>query len=69
MKANEYIHTIDDGRGNRDVFIDGKKIEHVMYADTKRGIVRVTHTPIKVDKYRKRVLTKTLRGRVEVAFK
>ena len=69
MKPNKFVHSCDDGRGLRDVFVDGLKIDRVMYADTKRGIVRVTHSPIRLDKHRKRVLTKTLRGHVEVFFK
>ena len=69
MKANKYVHTYGDGRGARDVFLNGKKIEHVVYADEKRGIVRVTDYPIRLDKWRKKALWKTLRGRVEVLSK
>lgn len=75
MKPNKYVHTPDDLRvsedlrAQRDVFVNGKKIDGVMYADTKRGIVRVVRRPIKIDKYHKRVLTRTVRGHVEVVFK
>lgn len=75
MKPNKYVHTpydgriSDDQRTRRDVFVNGKKIDGVMYADTKRGIVRVVRRPIRLDKHMKRVLTKTLRGHVEVVFK
>lgn len=75
MKPNEYVHTPYDGRisedlrTQRDVFVNGKKIDGVMYADTKRGIVRIVRRPIRLDKHMKRVLTKTLRGNVEVKFK
>jgi len=69
VKPNQYVHTWNDGRGIRDVFLNGKKIEHVLYADEKRGIVRVTIWPIRLDKWRKNVLCKTLRGRVEVVSK
>jgi len=75
MKPNEYVHTPYDGRisedlrTQRDVFVNGKKIDGVMYADTKRGIVRIVRRPIKTDKYHKRVLTRTIRGHVEVVFK
>lgn len=65
MKA-EHIHTPKDGRGPRDVFVDGKLVDHVFFADTRRGIVRAYKYPLKVDKRRKRVLSETMRGLVEV---
>ena len=70
MRANQYVHTPYDGRGtNRDVLLNGKKIDRVIYADEKRGIVRVVSNPIRIDKWHKRVLWRTLRGRVEVVSK
>lgn len=70
MKPNQYVHTPYDGRGtNRDVLLNGNKIDRVIYADEKRGIVRVVSNPIRIDKWHKRVLWKTLRGRVEVVSK
>lgn len=75
MKPNKYVHTPDDRRisesirTQREVFVNGKMIDGCMYADTKRGIVRVVSRPIRLDKHMKRVLTKTLRGNVEVVFK
>lgn len=69
MKPNRHVHTGGDGRGARDVFLDGTLINDVMYADTKRGIVRITTRPIRLDRFGKRVITKTLRGTVEVKFK
>ena len=70
MRANQYVHTPYDGRGtNRDVLLNGKKIDRVIYADEKRGIVRVIGNPIRIDKHHKRVLWRTLRGRVEVVSK
>ena len=70
MKANKYVHTPYDGRGkNRDVLLNGNKIDRVIYADEKRGIVRVLRSPIRLDKWCKRVLWRTFRGRVEVVSK
>ena len=69
MKANQYVHTPYDGRVKRDVFLNGNKIDRVIYADEKRGIVRVVGNPIRIDKWHKRVLWRTLRGRVEVVSK
>ncbi len=69
MRANKYVHTPYDGRGTRDVFLNGNKIDRVIYADEKRGIVRVIHSPPRVDERNKRVLWKTMRGCVEVVSK
>lgn len=35
-----HIHTREDGRGIRDVYLDGRLIRGCFYADTERGIVR-----------------------------
>ena len=69
MRQSKYVHTPHDGRGRRDVFLNGKCITRVLYADTKRGVVRVTHDPIKLDKRRKKIRTQTLRGTVDVVFR
>lgn len=68
-KHSEHVHRGDDGRGIRDVWLDGKLVRHVTLADTKRGKVVVCLYPIRLDKHRKRVLTKTLYGEVEVRFR
>ena len=64
--APSHIHTPHDGRGNRDVFLNGKKIDHVIFADERRGIVRAFRYPLRLDKYKKRVLSQTFRGSVVV---
>ena len=69
MKPNQYVHTPKDGRVPRDVLLNGNKIDRVIYADEKRGIVRVLRSPIRLDKWCKRVLWRTFRGRVEVVSK
>lgn len=66
MTACEHIHTPHDGRGLRRVTLNGQEIKGVVYADTKRGIVRVTDDPPKLNLWRKRVITRQLRGVVEV---
>lgn len=65
-KTGQHIHTGNDGRGTRDVFLNGRLIDRVMYADTRLGFVRVIDDPIRLDKEKKRLLTRTLRGIVEV---
>lgn len=66
MKKADHIHTPNDGRGPRDVFVNGKIVEEVFFADTRRGIVRAYKRPLRLDKWRKRVLSETLHGLVEV---
>lgn len=68
MKA-DHIHTPKDGRGPRDVFVNGKLVEQVFFADTRRGIVRAYKRPLRLDKWRKRLLSATLHGLVEVRAK
>ncbi len=63
---NRHIHTPDDGRGTRDVFVNGKPVECVIFADTKRGLVRAALQPLRLHKHRKRILTYTLHGEVVV---
>jgi hypothetical protein len=76
MKPNKYVHVAGDGRISEDhkywkrvVFLNGKEIDGVVYADTERGIVRICRQPLRADKHNKRVLTKTVRGHVEVVFR
>lgn len=64
--AAEHIHTPDDGRGPREVYVDGKKLDKVFYADTRRGIACYYPQPYKTDRWRKRILSRQVRGRVEV---
>ena len=68
MTVRTHIHIPDDGRGLRDVFVDGQKIEKAFFADEKRGIVDYYVTPYKLDKYRKRLLSRRIRGDVQVVF-
>jgi hypothetical protein len=42
------VHTWDDGRGRRHVFVDGISYDHVSYADIKLGIVIMAAEPIRV---------------------
>lgn len=63
----EHIHYPGDGRGMRKVFVNGKLIDQVFYADTKKGIVDHYPQPLKVHKHRKRMISRRLRGCVEVS--
>lgn len=65
-KTPPHIHHPHDGRGQRQVLLNGQPIERCLWADTRRGLVRVSHNPARLDKHRKRLLWKTLRGQVQV---
>jgi hypothetical protein len=62
------IHEVGDGLGLRRVYVNDKPIKNVLYADTLKGVVRCYREPLKLDKYRKRALTRTLHGNVRVEF-
>lgn len=63
----DHIHMVGDGRGQRDVYLNGKRLKNVIYANTRTGKVRLHDDPPKVHKYGKRLIVRTLRGVVEVA--
>ncbi|WDG79159.1 hypothetical protein PUP68_11975 [Pseudomonas chlororaphis] len=46
-QSGEHIHWADDGRGQREVFLDGERIDCVTYCDTKAGIAVVADTPLR----------------------
>ena len=44
------------------VFLDGKEVRNVLAANRRKGVLRVCHSPVKLDKHKKRVLSYTLKG-------
>nr|GFA33334.1 hypothetical protein [Tanacetum cinerariifolium] len=46
--CQDHVHTWDDGRGRRVVFVDDVECSHVTYADIRLGIVVAATQPIKV---------------------
>lgn len=61
----EHIHTPHDGRGLRDVFVNGNRIDHVVWADTRKGVVWFMPAPVRVTRAGE-VYARRLRGQVEV---
>lgn len=61
----EHIHTPTDGRGLRDVLVNGNRIENVLWADTCAGVVWFCPKPIRLVRGEK-VYARRLRGLVEV---
>ncbi|WP_313135560.1 hypothetical protein [Stutzerimonas nitrititolerans] len=65
----EHIHTPGDGRGRRDVWVNGHKIDGVVWADTRAGVVVFMPRPFRVHRrLRDQVYTRKLRGKVEVVL-
>jgi len=63
----EHIHTWDDGRGHRRVFVDGKEMNRVRKADTKRGRVWYVPYPVRVNA-KFEAVEKVRKGKVTVEF-
>lgn len=49
-----------------EVFLNGKNLDHCIYADTKKGKVVFHPHPLKVHKHKKKVICKTCYGHVTV---
>lgn len=59
-------NTVQRGRPV-DVFVNGNRVDYVLWADTERGIVRYVPQPLRVKKpERDQVYTRQLRGTVTV---
>lgn len=43
-----WIHTPHDGRGRREIFLDGEKLERVVRANTLTGEVEVLEYPVRI---------------------
>lgn len=61
-----HVHTPDDGRGKRNVFVNGVLIDGVTYADTLNGLVIYAPKPYRVAKGKDYIYTRKLRGAVTV---
>lgn len=62
----DHIHTPNDGRGHRDVFVNGNRIDNVVWADALGGVVWFCPEPIRAAKGKDFLYTRRLRGVVEV---
>ena len=66
VRQPDHIHTPGDGRGSRQVYIDGLLCSRVVKADTQAGTVEVVTNPVTVDLETGHIKTLTLHGRVTV---
>ncbi|MGI2095460.1 hypothetical protein [Shewanella glacialipiscicola] len=51
-----------------EVFLNGKKVDHCIYADTRKGKVVFYPQSLKVHKHKKKVIGKTCYGQVTVGY-
>lgn len=68
MQNQPHIHLVDTFPKVKRVFVDDKEVDHAFYADTKKGVVRYYPQPLKLHKYGKRVVSRTLHGQVRLEF-
>lgn len=68
MRSMSHVHTPSDGRGRRRVLLDGHVVEKVVYADTRKGVVRHYDSPVRIHRHGKRAVQRTKHGKVEVEF-
>ena len=61
-------HFAGDGKPARLVYLNGKLLTYVLLADDVRGKVVISRQPIQLDKFKKRILRRTLYGDVKVVF-
>lgn len=62
----DHIHTPQDGRRHRDVFVNGNRIDNVVWADTRGGVVWFCPEPLRLVKGKDIPYARRLRGAVEV---
>ncbi|CAI3795811.1 hypothetical protein [Rheinheimera sp. MM224] len=68
MKTMPHIHTPDDGRGRRKIFVNGNLIEKVFYADSQLGIVKFFPSPIRKHRNKDEAYSRKLKGKVTVEY-
>lgn len=61
-----YVPGTYESYGIKAILVNGKIIKHVFYCDDKKGLVKYYPFPFRLHKHGKRVISKTVRGIVEV---
>lgn len=67
-KLRPWVHQVCDGRGLRDVYVDGVKIECATYANTRTGEVRYNGKEPQLTPDKQSVLEHTTHGKVEIKW-
>jgi|JI8StandDraft_1071087.scaffolds.fasta_scaffold23802_10 hypothetical protein len=65
MSSHDHIHTPLDGRGRRNIWLNGKLMSGVIYADTEKGIIKIRDDNAPVSTLHEPA-TRELHGVVEV---
>lgn len=46
--AQVHVHTVDDGRGAREVYLDGVKVQDAFFADIQLGLIITCYDPLEI---------------------
>jgi hypothetical protein len=69
QQPNTLLH-VETNRGRKfEIFLNGRLVKNVFFANLKKGLVRRYRDDFKLDKHRKRILTESLHGKIEVRVK
>lgn len=63
------IYTLKNGQNVQAVYVNGKLIPRAFFADELKGKVKYYRYPFKQHKYGKRLLTRTVHGKVKIVFR
>ena len=66
--AESNFHYVGDGRGQRNVFVNGNKIKNCLWADIDRGVVAFCPRPSGRIKKRGEIYSRKLRGKIIIEF-
>lgn len=61
-----YVPGSYESYGVKAILVNGKVVDGVFYCDDKKGLVKFYPKPFRMHKYGKRLIVKTLRGKVKV---
>lgn len=67
--ADSNFHYVGDGRGRRNIFINGNKIKNCIWADIERGIAVFCPNPFRAHKTKRdEVYSRKIRGKIIIEF-
>lgn len=60
------FHSANDGKGNRQVYVNGNPIKRVLWANEEQGLVCYFPYPLKINRRKANIYTRLLKGKVRV---
>lgn len=60
------FHSVNDGKGNRRIYVNSNEIKRVLWANEEQGLVCCFQYPYKVNKRKGGLCTRILRAKVKV---